>query len=201
MGLADPWVSPNFGYYGCPQNPKGEGQFPVVIVGADEEPMLVDTGATYTCVSQQYATHLPMSNKFVETIGFSGTKQLIRMTAPVRLSTEGSEITIPIGVSCQTPLNFLGREALCKLKIKICCSPQGIFLDKEGLEVPELTHPDTARIYWLGDISEPVTVAFNKWEKYIRVQCPKAREPTLDYHCIMMFQKVESSKTQTEDKK
>ena len=80
----------------------------------------------------------------------------------MRLSTEGSEIRIPIGVSCQTPLNLLGREALCRLKIKIWCSPQGTILDKEGLEFPELTQPDTARIYWLGDISEPVTVAFNK---------------------------------------
>ena len=100
-------------------------------MGADEEPMLqvliedeptlmlVDTGATYTCVSQQYATHLPMSNKLVETIGFSGYKQLIQIATPVRLSTEGSEIRIPIAVSCQTPLNLLGREALCKLKIKI----------------------------------------------------------------------------------
>ena len=77
--------------------------------------------------------------------------------------------------------------ALCKLKNKIWCSPQGIILDKQGLEFPELTQPDTARIYWLGDISEPVMVAFNKWEKYIRVQCPKARKPTLDYHCTMYY--------------
>ena len=101
---------------------KGEGQFPVVIVGADEEPMLqvliedeptpmlVDTGTTCTCVSQQYATRLPMSNKFVETIGFSGIKQLIRMTAE---GSEINEIRIPIEVSCQNPLNLLGREALC----------------------------------------------------------------------------------------
>ena len=97
-GPADPWRSPNFDNQWCPQNPKWEGQFPVVIVAADEEPMLqvliedeptpmlVDTGATYTCVSQQYATHLPMSNKFVETIGFSKIKQLVQMTAPVHLS-------------------------------------------------------------------------------------------------------------------
>jgi len=60
-------------------------------------------------------------------------------------------------------------------------------LDKEGLKFPELTQPDIAKIYWLGNISEPVTVTFNKWEKYIRVQCPKAREPTLDYHRTMYY--------------
>ena len=138
-----------------------------VLIEDEPTPMLVVTGATHTCVSQQYATHLPMSNKFVETIGFLGIKQLVQKTAPVHLSTEGSEIRIPIGVSCQTPFNLLGIEALCKLKIKIWCSPQGIIMDKEGLEFPELTQTDTARIYWLGDISEQVTVAFNKWGKFI----------------------------------
>ena len=50
-----------------------------------------------------------------------------------------------------------------------------------------LTQTDTVRVYWLGDFAEPVTVALNKWEKYIRAQCPKAREPTLDYHCTMYY--------------
>jgi len=40
-------------------------------------------------------------------------------------------------------------------------------MDKEGLEFPMLTQTNTVRLFWLGDIAEPVTVALNKWEKYI----------------------------------
>lgn len=52
--------------------------------GADQEPMLqvqvggkptamlVDTGATYTYVSLNYASNLPLSGKFVKTVGILG---------------------------------------------------------------------------------------------------------------------------------
>ncbi len=47
--------------------------------------MMVDTGAVYTCVNSNYASHLPLSGKFAKTIGFSGQMQLIPLTAPVCL--------------------------------------------------------------------------------------------------------------------
>ena len=158
----------------------GESQLPVAIVGADKEPllqvqiegkqtpMLVDTGATYTCVSPNYATHLPMSEKFVATVGFSGIKQLIQMTAPVRITTDESETKIPILVSDQTPINLLGRDALCKLNITIWCSPLGVYVDKKGLDLQMAgqTQLEKARVYWLGDIGAPVTQVLEKWGTY-----------------------------------
>ena len=107
-----------------------------MIVGADAEPMLqvviedkqtpmlVDTGDAYTCVSQKHATHLPMSNKFVETMGYSGIKQLTQVAAPVHLAKEGIEIIKPVLVSHQTLINLLARDVPCKLKIKIWCTPK-----------------------------------------------------------------------------
>ncbi|MGL5118545.1 MAG: retroviral-like aspartic protease family protein [Plesiomonas shigelloides] len=43
-------------------------------------PMMIDTGATYTCISSNHASHLTMSGKFTETVG-SGQTQLIPITA------------------------------------------------------------------------------------------------------------------------
>ncbi len=51
---------------------------------ADQEPMLhvkiegklismmLDTGACFSCLNPSYASHLPMSGKYVKTVGFSG---------------------------------------------------------------------------------------------------------------------------------
>ncbi len=51
-------------------------------------PMMVDTGAVYTCVNSNYASDLSLSGKFAKTIGFSGQMQQIPMTAPVCLQTK-----------------------------------------------------------------------------------------------------------------
>jgi hypothetical protein len=74
-----------------------------------------------------------MSGKYAKTIGFSGNTQLIPMTAPVRLTTDGKSVTIPILVSDQTPINLLGRDALCKMGLQIKCSPDGVIIERTGL--------------------------------------------------------------------
>lgn len=43
-----------------------------------------------------------------------------------------STFTLPILVSDQAPVNLLGRDALCKLKLQIWCTPQGVYVDKSG---------------------------------------------------------------------
>ena len=156
--------------------------------------MLVDTGACYTCVNSEDATHLPMSDKFIETIGFSGTKQVIQMTAPVKLKIKDKEIKIPILVSSQTPINLLGRDALCKLNIKIWCSPLGMYVDREALQ-PQMPiqQSEKAKVYWLGDILEPVTLAVQKWEEYIKSQIPDASRPRLDPHCTVYYDASKST--------
>ncbi|KAL1268405.1 hypothetical protein QQF64_033768 [Cirrhinus molitorella] len=65
---------------------------------ADQEPMLqvktegkpisllLDTGATFLCLNPTYASHLPMSGKYMKTVGFSGVTQLLPMTAPHSLN-------------------------------------------------------------------------------------------------------------------
>ncbi len=41
--------------------------------------------------------------------------QLIPLTAPVFLQTKNKSVKMPILVSNQTPVNLLGRDALCKI--------------------------------------------------------------------------------------
>lgn len=118
-------------------------------------------------------SHLPLSGKFVKTVGFSGIRQLIPTTAPVRLAVEGDEIKIPILVSEQTPINLLGRDALCKLKIKIWCSPLGVYVDSSGLSSQMYMQEECAKVYWLGHITEIVRPTFKQWEKCIQAQVLK----------------------------
>ena len=91
--------------------------------------MLVDTGATYTCIGLKDASHLPMSDKSVKTVGFSGKLQTVPMTDPVQLTMENETVTLLILVSDQTPINLLGRDALCKLNVNIFCTHEGVELE------------------------------------------------------------------------
>lgn len=55
-----------------------------VLIQGRPTPMMVNTEA-----SPNYHSHLPLSGKFVKTVGFSGQTQPIPTTAPVKLSVEG----------------------------------------------------------------------------------------------------------------
>ncbi len=81
-----------------------------------------------------YASHLPLSGKFAKTIGFSEQMQLIPMTALVCLQMKNKSVTMPTLVSNQTPVNLLGRDALCKLDLQMWCSPEGVCIDTIGIE-------------------------------------------------------------------
>ena len=147
--------------------------------------MMIDTGATYTCVSPNYASHLPMSGKYAKTIGFSGNTQIIPMTAPVRLTTK--YVTIPILVSDQTPINLLGRDALCMMGLQIKCSLDGVIIERTGLQLPVMNTEGTANVYWLGGIESDVDRTVRKWGKFIQAQIPKAVRAKSEYHCTMQF--------------
>lgn len=71
--------------------------------------------------------------------------------------------------------------------VKIWCSPEGTYIDHVGLDLQMHPKSECAKMYWLVDITEPMTKVFNQWEKYIRVQLPKATKPLSDYHCTMVF--------------
>ena len=149
---------------------------------------MADTGATYTCVGSKYASHLPMAGKFAKTVGFSGHTQLIPMTAPVMLKLYGRTAKLPILVSDTTPVNLIGRDALCKLGLQILCTPQGIMIEAAGTASQMiLSKPDTANVYWIGRIQDKVKEAVGKWGSYIKAQIPNARESRIGYHCTLMY--------------
>ncbi len=56
-------------------------------------------------------------------------------------------------------------------------------MSEDGLNLQMPVQPERAKVYWLGDITKPVSQAFQKWEKYLRAQLPRATKPSLDYHC------------------
>lgn len=77
-----------------PGNPTGKGQLPILTTKAEQEPilqvkiegkttpMVIDTGAAYTCISLNYAYHLPMSGKFAKIVEYLGETQLITYECP-----------------------------------------------------------------------------------------------------------------------
>ncbi len=134
--------------------------------------LMLDTGASFSCLNPRYASHLPMSGKYIKTVGFSGVTQLLPMTAPVSISLKDTEIRIPILVSEHTPVNLLGRDAICKLKMQIWCTPDGIYVDDKAIRQMNVstlqqTQEPCANIYWLGELKE-VERTISKWGRCMR---------------------------------
>ena len=155
---------------------------------------MVDTGAAYSCVSSKYASHLPMARKFAKTVGFSGQTQLIPLTAPVTLKLHGRAVTLPILVSETTPVNLIGRDALCKLGTRILCTSEGILIEPAGtVSQMTMSRPKTANVYWVGDMEDQVNVTMRKWGGYIRAQIPQAKESRIGYHCTLMYDPEQDS--------
>ena len=150
-------------------------------------PMMLDTGAVYSCVHASQACHLPLSGKFAKTTGFSGNTMLVPITAPVTLEVLGCTTQIPILVSEHTPVSLLGRDALCKMGVQIKCTADGIILDKIGLDTSTLTASPTANVYVLGEVDKPVLQTMCLWEKFIKAQLPNATQPKLPYHCTLKY--------------
>ncbi len=177
---------------------------------ADQEPMLqvniegkpitlmLDTGASFLCLNPRYASHLPMSGKYIKTVGFSGVTQLLPMTAPVSISLKDTEIRIPILVSEHTPVNLLGRDAICKLKMQIWCTPDGIYVDDKAIRQMNVstlqqTQEPCANIYWLGELKEDVETTISKWGRYIREQLCEPSLPKTEFHCTMKYDENKDS--------
>ncbi len=147
--------------------------------------MMVDTGAVNTCVNSNYASHLLLSGKFAKTVGFSGQMQLIPMTAPVCLQMKN--VTMPILVSNQTPVNLLGRDALRNRGLQIWCSPEEVYIDTIGIETQIMVLEPKANVYWIGQMESDVRQTNNKWEKFIEAQIPEAQLPRSEFHCTMIY--------------
>lgn len=84
--------------------------------------------------------------------------QLIPITAPVCLQTKDQSITMPILISNQTPINLLGRDALCKLGLQIRCSTEGIYIAAIGKETQMVIAEPNANVYWTGQIEQDVSI-------------------------------------------
>lgn len=91
--------------------------------------MMANSGAAYTCVGLPASRHLPRSGQYALIVGFSGTKQLVPMSDPVPLQFQGKTIELRVLISEQTPINLLGRDAMCKMKCVILCTQDGVVVD------------------------------------------------------------------------
>jgi len=166
-GPVNPHRSPEPGFQRGPENSNGGCQLvvsgpeqdPTILVEVNNQPltMMVDSGAAFTCVQSKDAIHLPMSGKFVRTIGFEGVKQLIPFTKPIENGYGTQKTTIPIVVSEHTPISLLGRDALCRLNCTIRCTPDGCQVEVPYENYQQLlmtTETEASSVFWLGDLSQ-----------------------------------------------
>lgn len=116
-----------------------------------------------------------------------GQKPLIPMTAQVCIQLNDKSVTMPILISSETPVNLLGRDALCKLGLKIWCFLEGVYVDGEGVETQMLVTEAKANVFWIGQLDDGVQQVIDKWGRFIEAQIPEARLPDLEFHCTMMY--------------
>ncbi|XP_059830613.1 uncharacterized protein LOC132396762 [Hypanus sabinus] len=169
------------------------GEEPIVQVMLEGQltPMMIDTGTTYTCVQPQYALHLPMSGKFIKTVGFSGKTQLTQCTAPVQLRMGNKGIVLPVLVFKGTPINLLGRDALLKQELKLECTRNGLSVERAGAQLT-VREDKKANVFWIGDIADQFQETWEKWEKGMQAILPRAVMPKSELHCAVIFDETQN---------
>ncbi|XP_053292536.1 uncharacterized protein LOC128453586 [Pleuronectes platessa] len=123
---------------------------PLVSCDIDGVPhlMLADTGATYSCLR----TTQPLSENSTMVVGVTGSPIRQSFTQPLRV-TLGSHTVSHAFLSAPTcPANLLGRDLMCKLKLKIYLDEKGVQISSE---VPETTRQHPIRILFTGETPQP----------------------------------------------
>src|SRR4029434_7899011 len=183
----------------------GKGQLTVLSERADKEPVMavqiegksvrvmIDTGATYTCVSTDEARHIPLSStgRVAKTIGFSGQVQIIPFSAPITIEVNGKTVKMPILISEKTPVNLLGRDVLCRLGVQIKCTPDGLSLTNQmsqlSMTLRSLSTPQTKHIHWIRLLETGwENEIFDKWGTLIHDRHSTLRKPRCPSHCAVI---------------
>ncbi|XP_072566556.1 uncharacterized protein [Paramormyrops kingsleyae] len=153
---------------------------------------LVDTGATYSTLNVVPEHHLSTST--VTVVGFSGEKQRLPVTKPVKVAVGKQTFLHPFLVSSSVPVNLLGRDMLVKLGASILCSadilvvtlPEGTRLRCDALTmgagqwlVRPVQSQALADIYW--GLLEPgltgILTAYSAWRPWISLLEPYVPPP------------------------
>lgn len=167
-------------------------QDPTIVVEINGQPLelMADSGAAFTCIRPEDATHLPMSDQLIRTVGFEGIKQLVPLTKPVELCYKNQKAVIPVLVSAHTPIALLGRDALCRLNCVIKCTPDGCQVDMPSDAASQLVMTpavESSVVFWIGDLSSELLRPAELWEKFIMAQIPDSRCPDYPFHCTLQY--------------
>ncbi|KAI5609483.1 hypothetical protein C0J50_9477 [Silurus asotus] len=175
----------------------------MVVIGDNiKAPFLVDTGATYSSIGKE-GSKLPLTSKAIKAVGISGKTQTLRFTEPQWITIAGISVQTPLLYSPATPVNLLGRDALCKLGAKIHCGPTGVWVtlpDALSSRYPMLwreqeeDYQKLDKVYWLeiwkkkkSNLWKTLS-EWRPWLQLMRPDCHDARDPI---HCTIKYDEGE----------
>ena len=70
------------------------------------------------------------------------------------------------------------------MRIQMKCSPEGVIIDRTGVNLQMVTTGETANVYWLRDIKSEVNKTIEKCGRFIQAQIPEA---TSEYDCTTQY--------------
>ncbi|XP_029974616.1 uncharacterized protein LOC115408159 isoform X1 [Salarias fasciatus] len=105
-------------------------KFPIytLVVNGQNVHFMVDTGATHSVIQDGVLTPAPgLSGDSILSISASGHQQRERFTVPLTCSpSTGSQFTHKFLLSKLCPINLLGRDLMCQLRLTVVSGPEGL---------------------------------------------------------------------------
>lgn len=89
---------------------------------------LVDSGAEVSVIQSKVLPDAPKTTKFLKTVGASGIPGFEPIYEPLTVCFGDYRGEHPFLLSNVCPVNLLGRDLMCALRIEVHCDPTGIKL-------------------------------------------------------------------------
>jgi len=110
--------------------------------------LLADSGATFSSVRHPF----PPSSKAVNVVGVSGSPEQQLFSKPLQVKWQDYQVQHPFLLAPNCPVNLLGRDLMCKLRMSIFLSPDGI---QVSTRVPKSTPMPPIRMLFLSHAALP----------------------------------------------
>lgn len=132
-------------------------------INGEERELLIDTGATASCLTGKGSKPLPMSNSYLRTVGFSGKTETQHYTVPLETVIGKQTVKHQYLKAPKCPVNLMGRDLLIKLGAEIVCTCDGIRVKFGGKTTTTYRHGEKILLMQeTNESSQLTTVYWNR---------------------------------------